>query len=304
MPEHEPSISVSLEIDASAHALFSHLTRPTDHPAIDGSGMLRGSDDRHLLSGIGDVFEIWMFNDTLGDYLIENHVVEFEPDRRIAWEPVLKSTDKPEHQSRVGDRAHLRWGWELTPRPGGGTLVTEFYDLSAAPEWLHQATNEGEDWRVAMEVSLRNLARRSSKLTSDPPGGRRPPGDMWQGTAPECEGVNCTCSCSEVDGTRSVNFDQDGIRQVQRSRYGVHPLLDDLVTLMLGEMTCVPGWIIDASTVPLRSNIDRTSAVDLYDPPIESKDLGLGDSSLEVGFENHFRNRRRQGVHNNVARPA
>jgi hypothetical protein len=165
VPTHEPAILVSLEIDAPAHALFNHLTRPTDHPAIDGSGMLRGSDDRHVLSGIGDVFEMRMFNDTLGDYLIENHVVEFEPDRLIAWEPVLKSTDKAEHQSRVGDRAHLRWGWRLTPLPSGGTQVTEFYDLSAALEWLHQATNEGEDWRVAMEISLRNLAELVKQAT-------------------------------------------------------------------------------------------------------------------------------------------
>jgi hypothetical protein len=111
------------------------------------------------LSGAGDVFEMKMFNDTLGDYLMENHVVEFEADRRIAWEPVLKATDKPEHQSRIGDNAHLRWGWELTPQPGGGTRVTEFYDLCRAPEWLHEATKEGEFWRPAMEASLANLAK-------------------------------------------------------------------------------------------------------------------------------------------------
>jgi hypothetical protein len=159
MTKHEPSISVSRDIDAPAHELFNHLARPADHTTIDGSGMLRGTDDRHVLSGIGEIFEMKMFNDTLGEYVMENHVVEFEPDRRIAWEPVLKSTDKPEFQSRVGDRAHLRWGWELTPRPGGGTLVTEFYDLSAAPEWLHQATKEGEQWRPVMEASLANLAK-------------------------------------------------------------------------------------------------------------------------------------------------
>ena len=158
MTMHEPSISVSRDIDASAHELFNYLARPADHTAIDGSGMLRGSDDHRVLSSVGDVFEMKMFNDTLGDYMIENHVVEFELDRRIAWEPVLKTTNKPEFQSRIGDRAHLRWGWELTPLPGGGTRVTEFYDLSAAPEWLHEATKEGEDWRPAMEASLANLA--------------------------------------------------------------------------------------------------------------------------------------------------
>ena len=121
--------------------------------------MLRGTDRQDALSGVGDTFEMKMFNDTIGDYTTENHVVEFEMDRRIAWEPVLKTTDKPEAQARVGDRAHLRWGWELTPQPGGGTRVTEFYDLSRAPEWLHEATKEGEDWRPAMEASLANLAQ-------------------------------------------------------------------------------------------------------------------------------------------------
>ncbi len=167
MTSHEPSISVSRDIDAPAHELFDHLARPADHSTIDGSGMLRGTNDRRLLSGIGDVFEMAMFNDVLGEYVMENHVVEFEADRRIAWEPVLKATDKPDFQSRVGERAHFRWGWELTPRSGGGTRVTEFYDLSAAPTWLHEATKEGEDWRPAMEASLANLAELVEQ--ADPP---------------------------------------------------------------------------------------------------------------------------------------
>lgn len=158
MAQHEPSLSVSLDIDAPAHQLFTYLATPADHCSIDGSGMLRGTDDGRVLSGVGDIFEMRMCNEVLGDYLIENHVVEFEPDRRIAWEPVLKATDKADFQYLVGDRAHLRWGWELAPRPGGGTRVTEFYDLSAAPEWLHDATREGENWRPAMEASLVNLA--------------------------------------------------------------------------------------------------------------------------------------------------
>ena len=100
-----------------------------------------------------------MFNDVLGEYVMEEHVVEFEPNRRIARDRVLKATDKPEFQSRVGDGAHLRLGREVTQRAEGGTRVTEFYDLSAAPEWLHEATKEGEDWRPAMEASLANLAK-------------------------------------------------------------------------------------------------------------------------------------------------
>ena len=163
MTKHAPSVSVSRDIDAPAHVLFRYLSRPANHAAIDGSGWVRGTDRQDALSGVGDVFEMKMFNDTLGDYLMENHVVEFEADRRIAWEPVLKATDNPEHQSRIGDNAHLRWGWELTPQPGSGTRVTEFYDLSRAPEWLHEATREGEFWRPAMEASLANLAKLAEK---------------------------------------------------------------------------------------------------------------------------------------------
>jgi hypothetical protein len=159
MTQRAPSLALSRDIDAPAQELFTHLARPSDHPPIDGSGLLRGTDDRRVLSGIGEVFEMKMCNDVLGDYVMENHVVEFERDRRIAWEPVLQGTDKPDYQHLVGFRSHLRWGWELIPRPGGGTRVTEFYDLSAAPQWLHEATGEGENWRPAMEASLANLAR-------------------------------------------------------------------------------------------------------------------------------------------------
>ena len=159
MTTPEPSVSVSREMRAPAHKIFRYLARPADHAAIDGSGWLRGTDRQDSLSGVGDIFEMKMFNDALGDYTTENHVVEYEVDRRIAWEPVLKATDKPEHHSRIGDNAHLRWGWELTPQPEGGTRVTEFYDLSRAPEWLHEATKEGEYWRSAMEASLANPAQ-------------------------------------------------------------------------------------------------------------------------------------------------
>lgn len=47
---------------------------------------------------------------------------------------------------------------DSTPQPGGGARVTESYDLSAAPEWLHEATTGGEQWRPAVEASLASLA--------------------------------------------------------------------------------------------------------------------------------------------------
>ncbi len=158
MNTNEPSISVSLDVDAPADELFRYLARPANHARIDGSGMLRGTPDDHVLSGVGDAFDMEMYNDRLGDYVMENRVVEFAPDRRIVWEPVLKSVAKPDAEIEPGVPAHHRWGWELAPLPGGGTRVTEFFDCSASPAWLHEATNGGENWRPAIEASLGNLA--------------------------------------------------------------------------------------------------------------------------------------------------
>ncbi len=157
MTTNEPSVSLSLDMDAPAHEVFTHLAQPSDHATIDGTGMLRGTEHRRALSRV--IFDMKMFNDEMGDYVMENHVVEFEPDRRIVWEPVLKSIDNPEFQSNVRERAHHRWGWELTPLPGDRTRVTEFFDCSAAPEWLRKATKEGEQWRMGIEATLSNLAK-------------------------------------------------------------------------------------------------------------------------------------------------
>jgi hypothetical protein len=44
MTKHEPSISVSRDMDAPAHEIFNYLARPADHATIDGCGMLRGTD--------------------------------------------------------------------------------------------------------------------------------------------------------------------------------------------------------------------------------------------------------------------
>jgi len=129
------------------------------HPDVDGSGMVRSSVDDLTISRVGDVFVMNMFNDSMGDYVMENHVVEFEPDRRIVWEPVMRSIDNPEFQSDVGVPALHQWGWDLEPLDAERTKVTEFFDCSRSPEWLRRAVREGERWRPEIEASLANLER-------------------------------------------------------------------------------------------------------------------------------------------------
>jgi hypothetical protein len=155
----EPSISVSRDIAASAGRIFSVLACPAAHPEVDGSGMLRKPLEDVVISKVGDVFAMNMFNDEIGDYVIENTVVEFEPERRIVWEPVMRSIDKPEFQSHVGDSAYHQWGWQLESLDADHTRVTEFFDCSRSPDWLRAATKDGEGWRPDIEASLENLER-------------------------------------------------------------------------------------------------------------------------------------------------
>lgn len=101
MTTKERSVSVSLDGDAPIDKVFDYLARPANHSAIDGSGMVRGTADDRVLSGVGETFEMGMHNDRLGDYVVENRVVDYEPGRRIAWMPVLKSVAHPDPRSNL-----------------------------------------------------------------------------------------------------------------------------------------------------------------------------------------------------------
>jgi hypothetical protein len=139
-----------------AEKLFGVLANPASHPLIDGSGMLRESRDG-VIRGVGDVFTMRMHNDEMGDYEMANFVVEYEPNRRIGWEPVLKAASRPEDQADIGDHAEHRWSFALSPVGSAATLVTETYDCSRSPEWLRRAVKGGNRWIDSMTVTLEKL---------------------------------------------------------------------------------------------------------------------------------------------------
>ena len=149
-------VSVSRTIAAPASAIFAVLTRPARHPDIDGSGMLLESAD-DFIGGIGDIFTMKMHNGELGDYVIANHVVEYEPGRRIGWEPVLAAASRQEDQGDIGVRNEIRWSYELTPVGPDATLVCETYDCSRAPAWLQKAVKGGSRWIGSMTRTLEKL---------------------------------------------------------------------------------------------------------------------------------------------------
>jgi len=128
MSEGIMSVEATRRIMAPAARLFEILANPQRHADFDGSDMLRGATSNRLISGVGDTFTMKMHR--LGrDYIMVNHVVVYEQDRRIAWEPapgdVATAGGDP---ARVGVPAGYRWGYSLTPVGETVTVVTESFD--------------------------------------------------------------------------------------------------------------------------------------------------------------------------------
>ncbi len=151
-------VEVSRRIEAPAARIFQVLVNPQTHIEFDGSGMLRGALSSDVISGVGDVFSMKMYFEPLGDYVMINQVVEFDPDRGLGWEPAPGDTASSQDGAfSVGVPAGHRWSYRLTADGSDSTLVTEIYDCSAAPEQLRQAVLNGEVWMEAMETSLARL---------------------------------------------------------------------------------------------------------------------------------------------------
>jgi hypothetical protein len=160
LDELQPIVSVSRRIAAPAQAVFELLATPRRHLDMDGSGMLRGTEATPI-TAVGDVFVMKMhFKPLGGDYAMNNHVVEFEPDRRIAWEPE-NGAGHPEVDSPQARWGH-RWRFELAPDGPAATVVTETWDCTRVP------ADEVEDGRQWIPSMTRTLERLDELLTATP----------------------------------------------------------------------------------------------------------------------------------------
>jgi hypothetical protein len=148
-----PLVAVTRRIEAPASEIFQILISPEMHTVIDGTGMLRGAGTQDLITAVGDVFVMNMHYSELGDYQMDNHVVEFEPDRRIGWEPVA-GQGHPE----IGGRMGHRWIFLLNPDGPTATIVTENYDCAKAPAAFREGMDNGKIWIDAMTATLERLA--------------------------------------------------------------------------------------------------------------------------------------------------
>ena len=157
--EYQP-VTVSRRIEAAAGDIFRVLANPRRHLDIDGSGMLRGAASEAMICGVGDVFTMRMYYSEHGNYEMNNHVVEFEQDRRIGWEPEAgRGHPDTAPDSTAAARWGHRWSFELVPDGPDATIVTEIYDCSRAPEDERAGMDDGRVWVKSMAETLERLDR-------------------------------------------------------------------------------------------------------------------------------------------------
>jgi uncharacterized protein YndB with AHSA1/START domain len=108
-------------IPASPEAIFALISDPSRHSEIDGSGTVREAKDAPRQLTLGSTFGMDM--KMAIPYSMVNTVVEFEPNRLIAWKPA----------SSIAIISKVLggpiWRYELEP-VDGGTRVRESWDLS------------------------------------------------------------------------------------------------------------------------------------------------------------------------------
>jgi uncharacterized protein YndB with AHSA1/START domain len=107
-------VSAERLVAAAAGAVFELVADPAQQPRWDGNDNLDRADPGQRVRAVGDVFRMRTTKGNVRD----NHVVEFEEGRRIAWRPAEPGRPAPGHL----------WRWELQPIDSGHTRVTHTYD--------------------------------------------------------------------------------------------------------------------------------------------------------------------------------
>jgi uncharacterized protein YndB with AHSA1/START domain len=110
-------VSASCEIAAGPGQIFELIADPAQQPRWDGNNNLAEAAAGQRVRRVGDVFSMTL----TGGAVRENHVVEFDEGRVIAWTPAEPGKQPPGHL----------WRWELEPAGASGTRVTQTYDWTS-----------------------------------------------------------------------------------------------------------------------------------------------------------------------------
>jgi uncharacterized protein YndB with AHSA1/START domain len=142
-------VSASREIAAPADKIFELIADPSLQPRWDGNDNLAEAHTDQRVRAVGDVFTMTL---TIGS-VRENHVVEFDEGRLIAWRPSEQGKEPPGHL----------WRWQLEPVDDSRTLVTHTYDWSRLTDKnrLPRARATTADKLQASIDRLAELAERS-----------------------------------------------------------------------------------------------------------------------------------------------
>jgi len=106
--------TTSREIAASTETIFDLIADPAQQPRWDGNDNLVEAAPGQRVTAVGGMFTMM----TRRGNIRENHVVEFEEGRLIAWRPAEPGQEPPGHL----------WRWELQPIAPSQTRVTHTYD--------------------------------------------------------------------------------------------------------------------------------------------------------------------------------
>lgn len=107
--------SASREVGANPATIFELIADPMQQPRWDGNDNLASAPAGQRIRALGEVFTVTL---TKSGSVRENHVVEFDEGRRVAWKPAEPGREPPGHL----------WRWELEAVDTERTRVTHTYD--------------------------------------------------------------------------------------------------------------------------------------------------------------------------------
>lgn len=118
-------VSASAMVEAPAGVIFELIADPARQPEWDGNDNLGEAASGQRVRGVGEVFHMVITKGAVRD----NHVVEFEEGRRIAWLPASEGKQLAGHL----------WRWDLEPQADRRTLVVHTYDWSGLQDEARMA---------------------------------------------------------------------------------------------------------------------------------------------------------------------
>lgn len=126
-------IAASRTVAATPAEVFRIVTDPAMHVEIDGSGMLEAAPGARRMEAPGDVFEMAMDRDALGDqpmgkYTSVNTVTRIERDELFEWNVGLPGQ---------GPFGHV-YGWEISAVGPNKTTITNYCAWPDIPEYARE----------------------------------------------------------------------------------------------------------------------------------------------------------------------